>query len=172
MTQTKRVVTMKGAPLELAGREVAVGDKAPAFSAVANDLGGFLFPEACEGKVCMLLSVPSLDTSVCSKEAKRFDSEAAGLEGRVEIVVISMDLPFAQKRWAEGAGVSHIKTVSDHRNAEFGKAYGTLIAELRLLARNVYVIDRKGVVRYVQKVKELTNEPDYDEALEAARGLA
>jgi thiol peroxidase len=115
--------------------------------------------------------VPSLDTSVCATETKRFNEEASKLGADVVVLTISMDLPFAQKRWVEDAGAEAVRTLSDHRDAAFGTAYGVLIKELRLLARCVFVVDAEGVVRYVQLVKEITDEPDYDAVLSAVAEL-
>jgi thioredoxin-dependent peroxiredoxin len=112
--------------------------------------------------------VPSLDTPVCDTETRRFNEEAGKLAG-VKVVTVSMDLPFAQKRWCGAAGVANVQTLSDHRDAAFGYAYGMLIKELRLLARSVIVIDKQGMIRYIQIVPEMTHEPDYTAALEAAR---
>ena len=123
------------------------------------------------GKVRIIAAVTSLDTSVCDMETRRFNTEAAGLGEDVAILTISMDLPFAQKRWCGAAGVDQVTVLSDHRTAEFGNAYGVLIKENRLLARSVFVVDRTGVVRYVQIVDEVGHEPDYDAALKAAREL-
>jgi thiol peroxidase len=115
--------------------------------------------------------VPSLDTSVCDTETRRFNVEAGKLGTDVAVLTVSMDLPFAQRRWCGAAGVDRVKTASDHYNAAFGQAYGVLIKELRLLARAVFVIDGDGVIRYKELVKEVTNEPSYDAALAAAKGL-
>jgi thiol peroxidase len=121
--------------------------------------------------VVVISAVPSLDTPVCDMETRRFNSEAAKLSDDIVILTISMDLPFAQKRWCGAAGVDKVVTLSDHREAEFGKAYGVLIKELRLLARAVFVIDAEGVVRYVQLVNEVAEEPDYDAVISAAKNL-
>ena len=115
--------------------------------------------------------MPSLDTDVCSTETRRFNQEAAGLGGDVVILTVSMDLPFAQKRWCGAAGVDRVVTLSDHRDASFGLAYGVLIKETRLLARSVFVVGRDGVVRYVELVPELGEEPNYEAALAAVREL-
>ena len=112
-------------------------------------------------------TVPSLDTPVCDRETHRFNEEAGKLGDAVAVLTLSMDLPFAQKRWCGAAGVERVTTYSDHREAAFGLAYGVLIKELRLLARAVFVVDKAGALRYVQVVKELANEPNYDEVLEA-----
>ena len=170
MQERPGIVTMKGNPLTLVGTELKVGDQAPAFVALDNDL----YPvslDSFRGKVCIISSVPSLDTPVCDMETRRFNNEAGGLGDDVVILTISMDLPFAQKRWCGAAGVEKVQTLSDHRDASFGKAYGVLIKELRLLARAVFVLDQQGIIRYLQLVKEIAEEPDYDSVLNAAREL-
>ena len=164
------LVAMKGQPLTLLGDEVKVGDKAPDFEVVANDLSTARF-SSFRGKVCIISSVPSLDTSVCDTMTRRFNQEAGNLGEDVVVLTISMDLPFAQKRWCGAADVKNLQTLSDHRQASFGKAFGVLIKELRLLARAVFVIDKEGIIRYTEIVDELTNEPDYDAALRATRQL-
>jgi len=165
------VITMKGHPLTLTGRELKVGDPASDFEVVDNDLKPFKF-SSLKGKICILCSVPSLDTPTCDLETRRFNTEAAKLSPEVQVLTISMDLPFAQKRWCGAAGVDRVKTYSDHREASFGRAYGVLIKELRLLARVVFVVDKAGIIRYIQVVKELANEPDYEATLAALRQLA
>jgi thiol peroxidase len=121
--------------------------------------------------VCIISSVPSLDTPVCDTETRRFNEEAGKLGDEVVILTVSMDLPFAQKRWCGLAGVDKVTTLSDHRDAAFGKAYGVLIKELRLLARVVFVVDREGRIQYIQLVKELTEEPNYEAVLDAVKKL-
>ncbi len=170
MEERTGIVTMKGQPLTLLGSEVNVGDKAPNFKVVANNLTTVKF-SSFQGKVCIISSVPSLDTGVCDTMTRRFNEEANNLGEDVVVLTISMDLPFAQKRWCGAAGVENLQTLSDHRDAAFGKAYGVLIKELRLLARAVFVLSKEGVIRYKQIVGELTNEPDYEAALKAARQL-
>ena len=168
MTERANVVTFAGNPLTLVGEEVKVGDKAPDFSALDNDLN----PKALadyRGKVVVISSVPSLDTPVCDLQTRRFNSEAEALGSEVVILTLSMDLPFAQKRWCGAAGAKAVVTLSDHREASFGLAYGLLVKELRLLARAVTVLDVDGVIRYQQIVQEMTNEPDYDAALAAVK---
>lgn len=163
------LVTVRGNPLTLLGNEAKVGDRAPSFNAVDN-AGQVVQPlQATEGKVRILAAVPSLDTPVCDTETRRFNQEAAALGENVEIVTISMDLPFAQKRWCGAAGVERVKTYSDHREASFGENYGVLIKQNRLLARSVFVVDKQGKVVYSEIVPELTSEPNYDKALAAAR---
>ena len=163
-------VTMKGKELTLLGKELRVGEPAPDFVALDNGLEPVSF-SSFRGKVCVLCSVPSLDTSVCDMETRRFDQEAAGLSAEVVILTISMDLPFAQKRWCGAAGIERVQTLSDHREASFGTSYGVLIKELRLLARAVFVVDRKGVIQYVQVVKEMAEEPDYEAVLKTVAKL-
>ena len=170
MKEQTGFVRMKGNPLTLVGNEVKVGEKAPDFEVIANDLSPVRFSSFL-GKVCIISSVPSLDTSVCDIETRRFNEEAARLGSEVVILTISMDLPFAQKRWCGAAGVTRVQTLSDHRDASFGTSYGVLIKELRLLARAVFVVDREGILRYIQLVKEIANEPDYEAVLSAVREL-
>jgi len=170
MTERKDQVTMKGKPLTLTGEKLKVGDKAPDFEVVANDLSQVKF-SSFRGKVCIISSVPSLDTSVCDRMTRRFSHEAGGLGQDVAVLTISMDLPFAQKRWCGAAGVKNVQTLSDHREASFGKSYGVLIKELRLLARAVFVVDKQGTIRYAEIVKELTNEPNYEVTLKTTKGL-
>ncbi|MEJ2672277.1 MAG: thiol peroxidase [Deltaproteobacteria bacterium] len=165
-----RTITMKGNPLTLVGQEVKAGEPAPDFEVIATDLSPFKF-SSLKGKVAVICSVPSLDTSTCDIETRRFNEEAARLGPEVEILTISMDLPFAQKRWCGAAGVDRLTTYSDHREAAFGLAYGVLIKELRLLARAVFVVDKEGVARYTQLVQEVANEPDYEEVLQAVSKL-
>ncbi len=161
-------VTFKGTPLTLVGETVEVGDEAPGFTALTTGLEEKSLDDL-QGKTLVLVTVPSLDTSVCSTETKRFNDEATKLGDDVQIVVLSMDLPFAQKRWCGAEGVDNVETLSDHRDADFGTSYGVLIKELRLLARAVFVVDSDGKIRYKQLVSEVTNEPDYDAVLEAVR---
>lgn len=168
MQEREGLVTMKGNPLTLVGQEVKVGERAPEFEVLSNDLSPVKL-SSFRGKVCIISSVPSLDTPVCDTMTRRFNEEAAGTGEKTIVLTISMDLPFAQKRWCGAAGVGNVQTLSDHRDASFGNAFGVLIKELRLLARAVFVVDKEGIVRYTQIVDEITNEPDYDAALRAAK---
>jgi len=162
---------MRGNPRTLVGDEVKVGDQAPDFEVVNNDLQPVTLADY-RGKVKVLLSVPSLDTGVCDQETRRFNEEAAGLGDDVVVLAISTDLPFAQKRWCAAAGVERVETLSDHRETSFGRAYGVLMDELRLLARAVFVVDRDDRVTYVEYVPEVGNFPDFDRAVAAAREAA
>jgi thiol peroxidase len=170
MPDRKGLVTMKGNPVTLTGKEVKPGDPLPKFTALGNDLKPVSSADFA-GKVLVLASVPSLDTQVCDLETRRFNQEAANLGDGVRVLVVSMDLPFAQRRWCGAAGIDRVVTLSDHREASFGKAFGVLMKESRLLARAVFVAGRDGKVAYVQIVPEIGKEPDYAPVLEAARGL-
>jgi thioredoxin-dependent peroxiredoxin len=162
---------MKGNPLTLTGEELRLGEKAPDFEVLDNNLSPVRL-SSFAGKVCLIASVPSLDTPVCDRETRRFNVEATGLGSDVAVLTVSMDLPFAQKRWCGAAGVNGVQTLSDYRDASFGKAFGVLIKELRLLARAVFLVDRKGVLRYQQIVGEIAEEPDYEKALGALKTIA
>ena len=164
------LVTFKGNPMTLVGEEVKVGDRAPNFQAVDNAMQPMTL-ESFAGKVKIISSVPSLDTPVCDMETRRFNEEAGKLPDKVAVLTISMDLPFAQKRWCAAAGVEKVKTFSDYQNRSFGCAYGVLIKELKLLARTVFLVDEQDVVRYVEMVPEIAKEPDYDRVLNAVKAL-
>jgi thiol peroxidase len=155
----------------LIGRLPEVGQSAPDFEVLDNNLTPVKL-SSFKGKICIIASVPSLDTPICDIETRRFNTEAANLSADVVILTISMDLPFAQKRWCGAAGIDKVITLSDHRNAEFGAAFGTIIKELRLLARAVFVVDKNGIVKLVQLVKEVAQEPDYAAVLTAVKQLA
>ena len=170
MSERKSLITLKGNPLTLLGNPLKEGDKAPASTLVGNDLSEVKL-SSFAGKVLVLSSVPSLDTPVCDTETRRFSQEAGRLGDKVNVVTVSVDLPFAQKRWCGAAGVKNVLTLSDHRDTAFGQDYGVLIKGLRLLARCIFVVDKGGVVRYVQLVKEVADEPDYDAVLAAVKKL-
>jgi thiol peroxidase len=170
MMERAQAITLHGNPLTLVGKEIAMGSPGPDATLVDNELNAVKLSDY-RGKVVVISSVPSLDTPVCDMQTRRFNAEATKLGDAVAILTISMDLPFAQSRWCGAAGVEQVITLSDHRDAAFGEAYGLLIKELRLLGRAVMVLDREGVVRYYQLVKEVSEEPDYDAALEAVKEL-
>jgi thioredoxin-dependent peroxiredoxin len=160
-------VTFKGKPVTLLGNEVKVGEQAPDFTVLANNLSPVTL-ESSKGTVRIISVVPSLDTGVCDQQTRRFNEEAANLEG-VTILTISVDLPFAQTRWCGAAGIDKVQTLSDHRDLSFGQAYGVVIKELRLLTRAVFVIDANDKIVYVQYVPEATTHPNYEAAIEAAK---
>jgi thiol peroxidase len=169
-----RTVTLRGNPIPLGGNEVKSGQDAPDFTAIDNNLQPVRLSEA-KGKVIILSSVPSVDTPVCDKETRRFNEEASKLGSDIEVWTLSVDLPFAQKRWCGAAGVDRVKTLSDFRDRSFGQNYGVLIQDGPLAgveARAVFVVGKDGKVKHVEYVKEIANEPDYDAALKAAQDAA
>ena len=170
MAEHNTTLTMKGKPLKLSGPKIGEGDKAPDAELVANDLSPAKLADFLGKKVCVISSVPSLDTSVCDKMTRRFNEEMQNLDN-VTVLTISMDLPFAQKRWCGAAGIKNVITLSDYQKADFATTYGLLIEELRLLARAVMVIDNNRVIRHFELVNEITDEPDYDAAINTARQL-
>jgi thiol peroxidase len=159
-------VVLRGQPLTLLGAPLAVGQPAPDFVAVGQDLTEMRLSDLA-GKTVIVSAVPSLDTGVCSAQTRTFNQHAADLGEDVVVVTISMDLPFAQKRWCGAEGVDRVVTLSDYRHWSFGLGWGLRIAESGLLARSVHVVDPDGVVRHRQVVPELTEEPDYEAALAA-----
>ncbi len=170
MMERTGLVTFGGNPMTLVGPELKVGDDAPDVEVVDNDLQPVKL-STYKGKVAIVAAVASLDTGTCDVETRRFNQEVGKLGDDVVVLTISMDLPFAQKRWCGAAGVETVKTFSDHRSAAFGEAWGVLMKELRLLARAVFVVDREGDITYVELLGEVGDEPDYDAALKAAKEL-
>jgi thiol peroxidase len=169
--ERKNAVTIKGSPLTLLGEEVKVGLSAPSFKVLDNELQD-VSSEDLKGRIRLIASVPSLDTPVCDLEIKRFNEEAVKLSKELAIIFISMDLPFAQKRFCQVNEIKQVVTFSDHRNADFGFKYGVLIKELRLLSRAIFVIDKGNIIRYTEYVPELSSHPDYTAALNALRDIA
>ncbi|HLN00987.1 MAG TPA: thiol peroxidase [Bryobacteraceae bacterium] len=162
--------TMRGNPLTLIGPELKTGDSAPDFKLVDNSLKNVSLADT--GRNVRIISVvPSLDTPVCDAQTKRFNEEAAKLPG-VDILTVSMDLPFAQKRWCGAFGVDKVRMLSDHRDGSFGTNYGTLIKDLRIESRAIFVLDQKNTIRHAEYVKEVADFPNYDTALAAARAAA
>lgn len=159
-------VTFQGAPLTLEGTQVKVGDIAPDFTVVGNDLNPIKFSDIKGKKI--LVAVPSIDTPVCDMEVRRFNQEASKLNN-VKVYTISMDLPFAQARWCGNSGIENVVTASDYKDREFSKAYGLYIKELGLVSRAVIVVDENNKVTYVEYLEEITNEPNYEKALEAVK---
>jgi thiol peroxidase len=170
MNERSGIISFKGTPFTLLGPELKVGDKAPDFSVVDNGLAPVSLANSA-GRIRIISSVPSLDTPVCDTETRRFNQEAASLPGDVAVLTISLDLPFAQKRWCGAAGIDKVTTLSDYRDRSFGRNYGVLIKELLLLTRAIFVIDAQDVIRYIQIVPEVTSEPDYAAVVAAAKAL-
>jgi thiol peroxidase len=160
-------VTFKEKPVTLLGNQLKAGDQAPEFRVLANDMSEVTLADT-KGSVRLIAAVPSVDTGVCDAEVRRFNEEASKL-GNVKVLTVSVDLPFAQKRWCAAAGIENVQTLSDHRDLSFGKAYGVAIEELRLLARSVFVIDSNDKITYAEYVDEVTSHPNYEAALEAAK---
>ncbi len=166
----QRTVTLKGTPMAVTGPELKVGDTAPDFQAVDSVLKPVALADT--GHTVRIFSViPSLDTPICDAQTKRFNEEAAKLPG-VDIYTVSVDLPFAQKRYCNAFAVDRVKMLSDHKDCSFGAQYGTLIKDLRIESRAIFVIDRNNVIRYVQYVKEVGDHPDYEPALRTAQALS
>ena len=169
--ERKNTVTLEGTPITLLGEEIRVGQKAPDFKVLDSELKE-VDSSAFKGKIKVIASVPSLDTPICDLQIKRFNDEAAGLSKDVVIIFVSMDLPFAQKRFCQAYNIKKVKTFSDHKDGIFGINYGVLIKELRLLSRAIFIIDKENKVQYVEYVKEVGSHPDYDEALNALKNIA
>lgn len=169
MSEPKRITTLKGKALTLVGPEIKAGQKAPDFKLLATDLSEVQLSQS-KGKVRLLSVVNSLDTSVCDLQTRRFEAEASKFKA-VIIYAISMDLPFAQARYCGVHSITNLKTLSDHREASFGRAYGVLIEELRLLSRAIFIIDRDDTIRYAEYVPEVTQHPNYDKAIEVLTSM-
>jgi len=169
MKESSVKVTFAGNPLTLLGNEIKVGDKAPDFVAVGPDLSPVKFSDFA-GKTVIIAVYPSVDTSVCAAQNRRFNAEVNQLTNTV-VLSISCDLPFAQSRFCAAEGLTNIKTISDHKDLDFGEKYGFVIKELRLLSRGTVVVDKTGIVRYVEFVPEVTNEPNYEAALSVVKSL-
>ena len=163
---SSRATTLKGNPLPLVGPELKVGDKAPDFELIGSDLKPVALGEG--GSVRIFSVVPSLDTPVCDAQTKRFSDEIAKMDG-VEVITVSMDLPFAMSRWCGAFGVDKVKMLSDHKTASFGTNYGTLIEPLRIESRAIFVVDKNNVIQHVEYVSEVADHPNYETALEAAK---
>ena len=170
MEERKGIITVLGNPVTLLGPQLKTGDTAPEATLIDNDMKPVSL-SSYRGKTCIISSVTSLDTPVCDIETRRFNAETAKTGPETVVLTVSMDLPFAQKRWCGAAGIDQVITLSDHLKAEFGLAYGVLIKELRLLSRTIFIVDGGGTIRYIQRVKENANEPDYEAVLKALSSL-
>ncbi len=168
-TERFGIIKFAGKEQTVVGADLQVGQKAPEFTVQKNDWSLAKALKETRGKVRILAAVPSLDTPVCDRETRRFNEEAGKLGKEVAVLTISMDLPVAQKRWCGAAGVDQVQTLSDVVKADFGKKYGTLMKEVRLLRRSVFVVDKKGIIVYAAYMPANGDEPHYDEVLAAAR---
>jgi len=165
------VITFKGGPLTLVGPELKPGDQAPDFTVIDGDLNEMTLAGTA-GKVRLISTVPSLDTPVCEEQTRKFNQAAAALPNNVALLTMSADLPFAQKRFCSTAGIDRIQVLSDHRELSFARNYGLLIKELKLLTRAVVLVGADDKIAYLEIVKEVTDHPDYEKALNAARTAA
>jgi thiol peroxidase len=171
MTQERTgVATFKSSPITLVGPKLTAGDPAPDFALSKNLLEEVSLSDYA-GKIKLISVVPSLDTGVCDAQTRRFNSEAAELGDDVVILTVSMDLPFAQARWCGAAGIDRVITLSDHKAASFGQAYGVLIKEFRLDMRSIFVLDKNNTVTYVEYLNEMTEHPNYKDAIAAVKSL-
>ena len=166
-------VTMKGNPLTLVGNEVKAGQQAPDFTLHILGEGGIkpLTLADLKGKPTILSVVPSLDTPVCQVQTKKFNQELGALAGKINAVTVSMDLPFAMKRFCGAENITSLISASDYQTHKFGEDWGMLIDEIKILARGTFVLDAKGKVVYAETVKEVASEPNYDAALAALKGV-
>jgi thiol peroxidase len=158
-----------GNDVTVIGPDIQVGQKAPEFTVVAQDWSSFNGLQDTKGKVRIIGSLPSLNTSVCDRETRRFNQEASGLDERIVILTVSMDVPYTLKNWCAAAGVDRVITLSDHKNAEFGRKYGVLLKEHRVFRRAVFVVDRNDKVVYAAYMPAIGDEPNYPEVLKAAK---
>jgi thioredoxin-dependent peroxiredoxin len=168
MQERKDAVTMKGKPVTLLGTELKAGDKAPDFRMTDINMNPVALSDS-KGKVRLLSVVYSLDTNVCDIQTQRFEQEAGQLSSKVVMYAVSMDLPFAQRRYCGAKSIEKLKTLSDYLDASFGINYGVLIKETRLLARSIFIIDEKDTVKYVEYVKDISSQPDYEKAMNALK---
>jgi len=170
MEERTGITAFMGNPVTLLGPSLKAGEKAPDFLVVDNALSPVSLGDF-RGKIKIISAVPSLDTPVCDMETRRFNQEAAELPENIVVLTVSLDLPFAQKRWCGAAGIDRVKTLSDYQERSFALAYGVLIKELKLLSRSIFVIDGADTIRYIQHVPEITAEPDYTAVIGAAKAL-
>ena len=171
MAKNNQNITFKGNKITILGTPVSEGQKLPKFKLTGIDLSD-VTNETFSGKSLIISAIPSLDTPVCSTQTKRFNSEANQLADKIAVLTVSLDLPFAQKRWCGAEGVTAVTTASDYKYRSFGEDFGCYIQELGLLARAIFVADKNGTVRYVEYVDEIGKEPNYDAALNAAKSLS
>lgn len=167
MNKSNTTLTFQGNPLKVVGKSLSEGSKCPAFKLTGTDMKD-VTESVIAGKTAIIVVVPSLDTPVCSMEVKKFNSEASKIPQCV-VLTVSMDLPFAQKRWCGAEGATAVTTASDYKYRSFGESFGAWLPDMGLLARSVFVVDPKGTIRHVEYVTELSSEPDYGAALNAAR---
>jgi len=169
MLERKGLIQFGGKDVTIVGDDLKVGQQAPSFKAHLQDWSYLDLLKLTRGKVRIIAAVPSLETDVCDRETRKFNEEAASLSKDISVIVISTDLPFTQKHWCAAAGIDQVMVVSDHLKTSFGKKYGCLIKEQRLLRRAIFVVDKKYKLIYVDYLKALGNEPDYQAVILAAK---
>lgn len=170
MSERKGIVTFKGNPITLLGEEVKIGDKAKDFTVLSTGLEEVKLSDF-SGKVTVISVFPSVDTGVCALQLSRFNQEATNFDENVQLLTISADLPFALGRYCADKGINNAITASDHKELDFGEKYGFIIKELRLLTRGTVIVDKEGIVRYVEYVPEVGEHPNYEKALEVIKSL-
>jgi len=171
MQEQKGLVTLRGTPMTLLGGPLDEKQASPEVTLVSNDLSTVKLSDF-KGNICLISSVPSLDTPICDMQTRRFNQESTQIGKNVRVLTISVDLPFAQKRWCGASGIENVITLSDHKETSFGLAFGVLMKEVRLLARAVFIIDASGILQYKQIVSEIGTEPDFNAALEALKKIS
>lgn len=171
MIERKGIIQFKDRDVSIAGVDMTAGMQAPEFKAINQDWQEISVLEATKGKLRIIASLPSLDTSVCDRETRRFNQEASNLGNNVALIAISADLPFAQARWCGAAGVDRITVLSDHKYVDFGEKYACLLVEPRILRRAVFIVDREDKIRYAAYMPELGVEPDYAEVMQAVKSV-
>lgn len=165
-------VKYKGRPVTVLGPEIKVGDRVPDFTVVANNLSEVTWKQIFKNKPTLIAAVPSLDTGICDAETRRFNEEAGKRGDKVEVVTISVDMPFAQRRWCGAAGIQNVTTYSDHKYMSFGNVFGCHVKEIRFLQRAIFVVDAGGVVRYVEYLRDISIHPNYEKALAALDAMS
>lgn len=171
MNTSNQKICFKGAPIKVTGRELHIGDTLPQFKVTANDMSD-LEQSHFAGKVLILCTVPSVDTPVCAVETRRFNQDATTLSNSIEVLTVSMDLPFAQARWCAAEGITRVRTASDYKYRSLGESFGVVWQDAGLLARAVFVVGKDGKIKHVEYVADITQEPDYTAALAAASRVA
>jgi thiol peroxidase len=171
MQERTGLVTLRGMPMTLVGTPLKEKNDSPDVTLLSNDLSPAKLSNY-KGKICLISSVPSLDTPVCDMQTRRFNQEVTQIGNNIHVLTVSVDLPFAQKRWCGASGIDNVITLSDHRETAFGMSYGILMKEVRLLARAVFILDESGTLQYQEIVSEIGNEPDFAAALSVLKSIA
>jgi len=171
MQERNGLVTLRGTPMTLVGTPLNEKDAAPDVTLLSNDLSPVNISDY-KGNICLISTVPSLDTPICDLQTRRFNQEVTQIKDNIHVLTVSVDLPFAQKRWCGASGMDNVITLSDHRETAFGMAYGVLMKEVRLLARAVFILDETGTLQYQEIVSEIGTEPDFAAAFSGLQSIA